>query len=284
LAGDGPSSLLALFSLILVVANLKIVADTPSKRGLPEIVEQWDKGGRVEPQGLKSLTSILKEAHFLAIAIWFMMRGAALFGFFGLWAGPYLMDTYHLSPYEAGNILSMVGFAMIILSPVLGHLSDKTLSSRKKILFLTSIINFLCWLVMLLFYDRSSIPFLYAIFFLMGATLSSVGPVGMTATKEYFPSYVAGRAMGAVNIFPFLGGILFQPLLGFVLDSGGKNDRSYVPSGYRIVILLLSITSLISLISVSFSKETIIPLSISWGHALRKCKSPQEKMGQRESP
>jgi hypothetical protein len=62
-----------------VVANLKIVADTPSKRGLPEIVEQWDKGGRVEPQGLKSLTSILKEAHFSAIAIWFMMRGDALF-------------------------------------------------------------------------------------------------------------------------------------------------------------------------------------------------------------
>ena len=71
--------IVGIISLILVVANLKIVADTPSKRGLPEIVEQWDKGRRVEPQGLKSLTLILKEAHFSAIAIWFMMRGDALF-------------------------------------------------------------------------------------------------------------------------------------------------------------------------------------------------------------
>jgi MFS family permease len=151
----------------------------------------------------------------------------------------------------------MVGFAMIILSPVLGHLSDKTLSSRKKILVGTSVINVLCWLVMVLYYDRFSIFGLYVMFFLMGVTVSSVGTIAMIATKEYFPTHVAGTAMGTMNIFPFIGGLLFQPLLGFVLDSVGKINGYYLPSGYRSVVLLLFITSLLALISIMFSKETM---------------------------
>jgi MFS family permease len=110
---------------------------------------------------------------------------------------------------------------------------------------------------MVLYYDRFSIFGLYVMFFLMGVTVSSVGTIAMIATKEYFPTHVAGTAMGTLNIFPFIGGLLFQPLLGFVLDSVGKINGYYLPSGYRSVVLLLFITSLLALISIMFSKETM---------------------------
>ncbi len=253
----GSFIIVGIISLFLVAITWWVVADTPSKKGLPEIVEQSNTGTKLTAGGLKNITSIFKERHFWAIAIWFIMRGGALFGFFGLWAGPYLMDIYNLSYYESGNILSMVAFAMIFLSPVLGYLSDKILSSRKKILVGTSIINVLCWIVMLLYFDRLSIIGLYILFFFMGITISSVGTIAIIATKEYFPTEIAGTSMGAMNIFPFLGGLAFQPLLGYILDKSGKINDSYLPLGYRSIICLLFFTSVLALISILFSRDTM---------------------------
>ena len=69
---------------------------------------------------IEDLKIIFENKSFWAISIWFIMRGGALFGFFGLWAGPYLIDVYKLSGSAAGSILSMVAFAIISISPAHG--------------------------------------------------------------------------------------------------------------------------------------------------------------------
>ncbi len=244
-------------SLTLTVMTWLFVEDSPAKKGMAGIVEHTCNDMPVKRSIAGDLKVILREKHFWAIAIWFIMRGGALFGFFGLWAGPYLMDVYQLSKNTTGNILSMIAFAMIFLSPVIGHLSDKTLMSRKKVLVGTSVLNCLCWLVVLLFYKTLSIPALYVLFFLMGVTISSVGTIAIIATKELFPGEIAGTSMGTMNIFPFIGGIIFQPLMGYVLDSAGKTQGMYPPSAYRTIIWILFVTSLIALASIMRSKETM---------------------------
>ena len=247
---------IGILSLVLSVVTWLAVADSPGKKGFAEIAEKTpyhtENGGIVN-----DIKIIFKEKHFWAIAIWFLFRGGALFGFFGLWAGPYLVDMYKLSKQTTGNILAMVAFAMIFLSPLLGHLSDKTLMSRKKVLVSASVLNSLCWLTMLIFYDKLSIPALYLLFFIMGMTISSVGTIAIVTTKELFPPEIAGTAMGSVNVFPFIGGIIFQPLIGYILDRGGKIQDMYASSAYRSMIWLLFITSIIALISIMFSKETL---------------------------
>jgi len=246
-----------LFSLVPAVCSWFVLADTPSKKALPDVIEMRGHNARTNVNFFKDLKMVLSEKYFWAIAIWFIFRGGALFGFFGLWAGPYLMETYRLTKYTAGNILSMIAFAMILLSPVLGHMSDKTLSSRKKVLLYTSILNSLCWLTMLIFFEHLSILWLYVIFFIMGITISSVGTIAIVATKELFPQDMAGTSMGTMNVFPFIGGIIFQPLIGYVLDRTGKIQGIYPASAYRYMLWLLFITSVFALISIAFSKETI---------------------------
>lgn len=244
-------------SLVFTVMTWLVVEDRPAKKGLPSLVENTYNDIPAKRNILSDLKVVLWEKHFWAIAVWFIMRGGALFGFFGLWAGPYLMDVYRLSKNATGNILSMIAFAMIFLSPVIGHLSDKTLMSRKKVLVGTSVLNCLCFLVMLLFYKTLSVPALYILFFLMGVTISSVGTIAIITTKELFPGEIAGTSMGTMNIFPFIGGIIFQPLMGYVLDSAGKTQGMYPPSAYRTIIWILFITSLIALASIMRSKETM---------------------------
>ncbi len=244
-------------SIVFTIMTWLIVEDSPARKGLPCFVEHVGNSMPVKRNISGALSIILRDKHFWCIAIWFIMRGGALFGFFGLWAGPYLMDVYQLSKNSTGNILSMIAFAMIFVSPVIGHLSDKTLMSRKKVLVGTSVLNCLCWLAMLLFYRTLPIPALYVLFFLMGVTISSVGTIAIIATKELFPADISGTSMGTMNIFPFIGGIIFQPLMGYVLDSAGKTQGVYPPSAYKTIIWLLFVTSLIALASIMRSKETM---------------------------
>ncbi|OPY78844.1 MAG: putative sulfoacetate transporter SauU [Syntrophorhabdus sp. PtaU1.Bin058] len=244
-------------SVVFTVMTWLVVEDRPAKKGLPGIVEHAGNGIPAKRNVSDDLKIILRDRCFWSIAVWFIVRGGALFGFFGLWAGPYLTDVYHLSKNSTGNILSMIAFAMIFLSPVIGHLSDKILMSRKKVLVGTSILNSICWLVMLLFYRTLPIPSLYVLFFLMGITISAVGTIAIIAAKELFPVEISGTSMGTMNLFPFIGGIIFQPLMGYMLDSAGKTQGMYPASAYRMIIWLLFITSLIALASIICSRETM---------------------------
>lgn len=91
----------------------------------------------------------------------------------------------------------------------------------------------------------------------MGTTISSVGTIAIVATKELFPPEIAGTSMGTMNVFSFIGGIIFQPLIGYILDKTGKIQGVYPPSAYKSMIWLLFVISLLALISIMFSKETI---------------------------
>ncbi len=243
-------------SIVIIFFIWRFVEDSPESKGLPPIVEDCEvifSGKRNIPGDLKI---ILRNKYFWSIAVWFIMRGGALFGFFGLWAGPYLKDVYGLSKSEAGGILSMIAVAMIFVSPVIGHLSDKTLRSRKKILVWSSLLNVLCFASALYFFDRLGIISLYVLFFLMGITISSVGTVAIVTAKELFPDEIAGTSMGMINLFPFIGAIIFQPLMGYVLDRAGMSQGAYPPFAYREMLWIYFITSIIAFLSILKCKET----------------------------
>ena len=243
-------------SIGVIVLIWRFVEDSPEKKGFPPVVGAGESilGGRRNV--LKDLKVILRNKYFWSIAIWFVMRGGALFGFFGLWAGPYLTDVYGFNKGRAGSILSMIAFAMIFVSPVIGHLSDKTLKSRKKILVWSSVLNILCFACALYFFDRLGVVSLYVLFFFMGITISSVGTVAIVTTKELFPDEIAGTSMGTINVFPFIGAIIFQPLMGYVLDRAGNTGGSYPLFAYRQMLWIFFITSIVALISIMKCKET----------------------------
>lgn len=248
--------IVGVLSIAVIFLIWRFVEDSPEKKGLPPVLEADETPFPGRRSVSKDLGVILRNRYFWSIAIWFVMRGGALFGFFGLWAGPFLTDVYGFSKGTAGNILSMIAFAMIFVSPVVGHLSDKTLKSRKKILVWSSALNILCFACALYFFDRLGVVALYVLFFFMGITISSVGTVAIVTVKELFPGEIAGTSMGAVNIFPFIGAIIFQPVMGYVLDRAGETGGSYPLYAYRQMLWVYFITSIVALISIMQCKET----------------------------
>jgi MFS family permease len=131
------------------------------------------------------------------------------------------------------------------------------LVSRKLVLVGSSVLHVACWLFLLSSYDSLSTPVLGVLFFIMGIAAGSPGNVGFANVKEIFPVHMAGTSIGAVNLFAFFGGVVLQPLIGYVLDMTGKIGGSYPPGAYRTAFIFFLVISLVSLVSVLFAKETL---------------------------
>ena len=86
---------------------------------------------------------------------------------------------------------------------------------------------------------------------------SAVVVIGFTANKELFPVAIAGTATGLINLFPFAGGAIFQPVLGYVLETHGMVDGRFIITGYQLAFQLLFVSALIALVASLFIKETM---------------------------
>ena len=168
------------------------------------------------------------------------------------------MQIYGLSKTQAGHILSMAAIGMIVGSPLLSYLSNNLFKARKPILILTSV--FICIISGTLYFFIHSIPvvLLYFICLGIGIFAGAAVTIGFTTNKELFPVSIAGTATGLVNFFPFLGGAVFQVILGAVLDSQGLTaSGGFSFSGFRYCFLVLFACGLVALISSFFLKETM---------------------------
>jgi sugar phosphate permease len=255
--------LIGCFTFIIVVLVWLVVRDRPEDKGWPSIEELGKtKDGKVTPPAkqiplLEGARRVISEKYFWPVAIWFFFDCGVFFAFGGLWGGPYLMHVYGMSRAQAGTVLSMIAWGMIIGSPPLGFLSDKVMKSRKKPFILCNLV-LVIELAFLSCYP-AGLPHitLYILFFIFSICSSSVVIFGFTIIKELFPMEMAGTSTGMVNLFPFLGGAVFMPLLGRVLDAYPKsNTGGYSLEAYSMLLFILLGAAVLSLICTFLTKET----------------------------
>ncbi len=249
-------------TLAIAILIWLLVRNKPQDVGWPSLAEIDHVGpGTAAPPAVIPLWEgarrVVTEKYFWPVAIWFFFLVGVFFSFGGLWAGPYLMHVYGMTRAEAGQILNMIAAGMIVGSPAVSLLSDRVFFSRKRVMMLASAI-LLGLLVLLNLYPgglpRSS---LYVIVFFFSVSSSAIVVIGFTTTKELFPVEIAGTSVGTVNLFPFLGGAIFQPLLGWILDWYPKTaSGAYSFQSYRLMLFVLLVASAIALASTFFMKET----------------------------
>ena len=245
------------FTLLMAILVWLFVRDRPADLGWPSPAEP--SGSSPAAIGLlEGIKRVLLYPRFWPIAIWFFFDCAIFFSFGGLWGGPYLMQIHGLSKAKAGQILSMIAIGMIVGSPFLSFLSDRIFRGRKPVLLLSSFIV-LCLTALLAFYtERLSIPALYLLCLGLGVFSSAIVVIGFTTTKELFPVQIAGTSTGLVNLFPFAGGALFQPFLGYLLERPGKAGDAFSLIGYKQAFLALFLCGLLAFLACLFLKETLV--------------------------
>jgi len=245
------------FTLVLAILVWLLVRDRPADLGWPSPAEP--AGAGTLPIGLlEGMKKVIRYPRFWPIAIWFFFDCAIFFSFGGLWGGPYLMQVYGLTKAQAGQILSMLAVGMIVGSPLVSVLSNRIFMGRKPVLVLSSLIV-LCLTALLSFHTKGlPIPVLYLICLGLGIFASAIVVVGFTTTKELFPVQIAGTSTGLVNLFPFAGGALFQPFLGYLLERNGRVEGAFTLAGYQQAFFALFLCGVAAFLACLFLEETLV--------------------------
>ncbi len=178
--------------------------------------------------------------------------------FLDLYAKQYLTQVEGLSSAQVGHAILLMFLGWIISSIVVGNVSDR-LRQRKLPLVLASI--FSCFFAsVLVFVPGLSVVEIYCVMFLFGVSCGP-HPLCFTMAKENFPVQVAGTAISFANCLVMMGGFLFQPLVGSLIQWHHKVSvvtahASYTAQDYHFALSFMPLVLLLSFCMTFFLKET----------------------------
>ena len=168
---------------------------------------------------------------------------------------PQLQGSLSATQDQVAWVITFNIIAIAVVTPMTGWLANRF--GRKSVLVgcslvLAAVSGFMCW-----FADSMTLPVLYLMFFCLFLTGGPVGPVVAAVSKELFPISISGTSVGTVNLFPFMGGAIFQVIIGAVLTAGSNAQGTYALIGFRYMFLICLGAALVSLVASFFMKETL---------------------------
>ena len=189
--------------------------------------------------------------------------------FLDLWGITYLKSVYHITSERAVGLASFMFYGWIIASPILGALSDK-IKRRRMLLTVTGSIATL--LFCLVFYAPGiTVTSLYFIFFAIGFCCGAHS-LCFALGKENNSTKISGTAVAITNMFIMAGGLIFQPVIGKLIDFHaskvlGQNGLPiYVAGDYTFALSVIPIGFAIGTILTLFVKETYCESQVKEEH------------------
>ncbi len=248
-------------TFFLAIISWGVLRDNPEDKGWPPIevganqssLAKGDLPGDIRTR--KRLRIVFSKPGFWMVTISTFFFGGPALTFQGLWAVPYLMDIHGYSRLQAGGLLMMLPLGFVIGAPTFGFLADKVALGRKGVLLCSLGLGLTCWAFFLLSGGSPSSLLLGPLFLIMGACGGGSLSLYMTITKELFPPWLTGTALGLMNPAAFLSTALFQPFTGFLMDKVGRSGAVYPLEAYYNVFIVIFISMAIGFVS-------IIPLTI----------------------
>ena len=202
----------------------------------------------------KRLVAVCKHAHTWIIGGYAFAIWTPIAVFAALWGVPYLQEKFQISVVAASGLCSMIWIGIGVGSPLLGWLSDK-IESRRIALIISSILGLGATLIVL-YSSQLSHGWAYFVLFVLG--LGAGGQtVSFAVVKENNPSELVGTASGFNNLSVLIGGAIFQPLVGYILQ---HTDSSHLVNGvhvynissYQTALLVMPLCFLASLLIALF--------------------------------
>jgi len=243
----------------LVAAAIWIVArDDPADRGYDSYFPH-DLGGNAAVSVWQGLATVLRYRNTgLLYVIPGALSGITLM-FAGLWGVPFLATHYGFTTAEAATLASVLLVSWSASSIAWGSVSQR-LARRKAPMVAGLVASHALWAA-LVFVPGWSRPTLVGLLVALGIASSSFILVFAWA-KESVPARLAGTVSGIANMGVMTGGMVMQPLAGWVLDrhwsgaltAGGA--RLYDLGAYRTAFSLLFVWGLVSLGCLLATRET----------------------------
>lgn len=197
--------------------------------------------------------------------------GCALYlplsAFAEMWGVPYLQAAHHFSAIDAAHFNSLVFIGFGVGGPIFGFASD-LLGCRRLPVIIAAILTTLTSCTLLLVANLTQLE-VGILLFLLGASAS--GEVLVFAIgRELSTQSLAATAMAVTNCLVMVGGMIFQPLVGYVLDfkagvHGTKlvSTAVYTANDYQYALITIPIMAALSIIALIMLRKSSTTLSQS---------------------
>lgn len=164
-----------------------------------------------------------------------------------LWGIPFLKEVYNLNATQAAFVNSFVFFGWLVGAPLTGWVSDR-MQKRRLPLILGAIFSAasIAWVI---YVPTTPIFIVETLLFLFGF-FSSIEVVCFAVGRETSPGHVSGAAVSFVNLLVMFGGLVFQPMVGKILDMNWSGQminevRIYGVTGYQLALSVIPIAILL---------------------------------------
>lgn len=183
----------------------------------------------------------------------------SLTAFAEMWGVPYLMHCYSLSNAAAGHYNAFVFLGWAVGGPLMGSIAGNMRSNSSRYLLIagSAFLGAIC-LSMMLYWPKFFINYLRWLLFFLGL-FSSVQVIIFDIVKSAYPQRILGSAFAITNLIVMLGGVISQPILGYLLDNFSNTSHSTglttfsnqgFVSALSILPILFILTALLSLLSI----------------------------------
>jgi MFS family permease len=195
------------------IAIWLVVRDDPGERGYASFVTPYAHTSHI------SIIGQLREVAHERIA-WLMVvvpggTVAIVLTFPGLWGVPFLVTQYGFGPRAAASVCSAMLIAWAVSCMAFGRLSERM--GRRKPIYAGGLAAMMALWSIVVFAPALPRVLLVAVL-LAVAIASGTFIVTFALAKESVPAHLGGTVAGIANMGVMLGGMVMQPLVGYVLD------------------------------------------------------------------
>lgn len=174
-----------------------------------------------------------------------------------LWGKSYLEQAHHLTKVDAAKAISCMFLGWAVGAPLIGYISDR--SGRRVLPLVVGAILALVCISIILYCPGLSFITLSVLLFLYGVFSGSELIVFIMA-KENSGAELSGTVFAATNMIVTLGGVVYQPLVGKLLDTFGDSgmvngEHIYTVVDYQVALSILPISLLLVTIAAFFLKD-----------------------------
>lgn len=248
----------AVLHLAIGAAIWWIVRDDPVQKGFQSYAPTSPNALSSRRDLWDGLIRVLKYRNtWLLSALTGGLAGPIL-AFAGLWGVPYLTTHHGYSTAVSAAMASTMLISYAVGGILMGSFSDRV-GLRKPFMVLGSVLSLLCWLPVLFVH---TLPLWLLAALVVGIGLSGGAViVSFACVRESVPAELAGTVSGVCNMGSMGGGMILQPLVGWILDlkwqgalAGGI--RIYDLTAYRWGFVLLVISAGLAVLVSCFTIET----------------------------
>lgn len=239
--------------LVIALAILLLVRDSPSDMGLPSIESlEGRKEAHVADTNIrKALTRVLVNMKIYPVVISYGIIYGSFVTFTGVWGIKYLMESsYGMEMVTAGNYSISVTLGIAIGSLIVGKVSDM-IKKRKLLLIITSFIGVIAWALFTFVKIPAGGP-LHIAAFMIGLS-SAYALVSIAYTKEINDERFSGIAVSIANFGGILGTAVIPVVIGMVYDA---NQHLSIELIWHKCMGLLLVLNIVAFLFSFLTKET----------------------------